>query len=215
MSYDDQYIAGTAYHCHNGDASAQTALHNAYPSKDIWFIECTGFHGPTDAFAKYFPDTLNWHAQNIELGTTKNWAGGTSTDTTPPTVPANVAASGMTSSSTNLTWTASTDNVDVTGYTVSRNSSVIGTPASAWSGTVQGGSGATGNGTRVQLWSYAGGTNQQWQPVRLGGGLDKFVALNSGKCLDLRDLNIADGAWMQQWTCTGGPAQSFRLVQQP
>jgi len=94
-------IVGTACHCDNGDASAQTALHNSYPSKDIWFTECSGFQGQTDAFAKHFSDRLN------------------------------------------------------------------------------------------------------------------LVVLNSGTCLDLRDLNTADGARMQLWTCTGGPAQSFRLVQQP
>ncbi|TGD58451.1 GEVED domain-containing protein [Flavobacterium humi] len=39
-------------------------------------------------------------------------------DTTPPSAPTSLAASGTTSSSTNLSWTASTDNVGVTGYDV-------------------------------------------------------------------------------------------------
>ena len=39
-------------------------------------------------------------------------------DTTAPSAPASLAASGTTSSSTNLTWTASTDNVAVSGYDV-------------------------------------------------------------------------------------------------
>jgi glucosylceramidase len=67
----------------------------------------------------------------------------------------------------------------------------------------------------VHLWTYGGGTNQQWQAVPLGGGSYRFVARNSGKCLDVRDVSTADGAALQQWTCTGGPAQAFRLVQQP
>lgn len=75
-----------------------------------------------------------------------------------------------------------------------------------------GGQGATADGTDVHLWSYGGGTNQQRQPVALGGGLYRFVARNSGKCLDVRDVSIANGARLQQWTCTGGPAQSFRLA---
>jgi chitodextrinase len=41
-------------------------------------------------------------------------------DTTPPSAPANLAASGTTSTSTNLSWTASTDNVGVTGYDIMR-----------------------------------------------------------------------------------------------
>ncbi|MDQ1714375.1 MAG: glucosylceramidase, partial [Frankiaceae bacterium] len=32
-----KWVAGTAYHCYSGDPSAQTALHNAYPDKGIWF----------------------------------------------------------------------------------------------------------------------------------------------------------------------------------
>jgi fibronectin type 3 domain-containing protein len=39
-------------------------------------------------------------------------------DTTAPSAPTNLAASGTTATSTNLAWTASTDNVGVTGYTV-------------------------------------------------------------------------------------------------
>jgi chitodextrinase len=42
-------------------------------------------------------------------------------DTTPPSAPTSLAASGTTSSSTNLSWTASTDNVGVTGYDVYQN----------------------------------------------------------------------------------------------
>ena len=41
-------------------------------------------------------------------------------DTTPPTAPANLAASGATQTSVNLSWTASTDNVGVTGYDILR-----------------------------------------------------------------------------------------------
>lgn len=83
-------------------------------------------------------------------------------------------------------------------------------PTLVWD--VAGGPGAAGDGTDIHLWSYVGGTNQQWQPVALGGGSYRFVARNSGKCLDVRDVSTADGARLQQWTCTGGPAQSFRLT---
>jgi glucosylceramidase len=439
-----QWIAGTAYHCYSGDAGAQTALHNTFPSKDIWFTECSGWHGVNDSAAQVFNDTLKWHAQNLGVGVVQNWAksvvnwnlalnpqggptnggcgnnpagmcsgvitisgttvtrnaeyytlghlakfvkpgavrigsndtgdlhnvayrnpdgslalyvdnigGGTQTfgvsyngmvvsytvapgalttltwpagsggDTTPPSTPSGLAASGTTASSTNLSWSASTDNVGVTGYLVFRNGVQVGTPSgtsfadsglsasttysytvkardaagnqsaasaalpvttsatgggvdpNAWyqvintnSGKclddqdwntangaglqqwacsapatnnqlwqfrptsngyyqivnrnatslvwdVDGGPGATGDGATVHLWSYVSGTNQQWQPVALGGGLYKFVARNSGKCLDVRDVSTANGARLQQWTCTGGVAQSFRLTAQP
>lgn len=55
-------------------------------------------------------------------------------DTQAPTAPTGLAASGVTQTSVNLSWTASTDNVGVTGYDVYRNStlysSVTGTSAS-------------------------------------------------------------------------------------
>ncbi|MFI6831072.1 discoidin domain-containing protein [Kribbella sp. NPDC050241] len=69
-----KWIAGTAYHCYSGDASAQTALHNAFPSKGIWFSECSGSHGPDDTPPQIFRGTLTWHARNLMLGTTRNWA---------------------------------------------------------------------------------------------------------------------------------------------
>jgi glucosylceramidase len=69
-----RWIAGTAYHCYYGDPGAQTALHDAFPGKGIWFTECSGSHGPTDPPDKVFRDTLVWHARTITIGTTRNWA---------------------------------------------------------------------------------------------------------------------------------------------
>ncbi len=48
------------------------------------------------------------------------WGGGTS-DTTAPSVPTNLAPSNITSTGLTLSWTASTDNVGVTGYDVYMN----------------------------------------------------------------------------------------------
>ncbi len=57
-------------------------------------------------------------------------SGGTA-DTVAPSAPTNLAASGTTQSSTNLAWTASTDNVGVTGYDVYQNSVYKATTSSA------------------------------------------------------------------------------------
>ncbi|MFC5405543.1 DUF4832 domain-containing protein [Cohnella soli] len=51
-----------------------------------------------------------------------------SSDTTPPSVPANLASTGTTSNSVSLSWSASTDNVGVTGYIVYRDGAQVGTP---------------------------------------------------------------------------------------
>jgi len=51
-------------------------------------------------------------------------------DTTAPTAPANLASSGKTSASVSLTWSASTDNVGVTGYDVYRGTILCGTASS-------------------------------------------------------------------------------------
>jgi chitodextrinase/uncharacterized Ntn-hydrolase superfamily protein len=50
-------------------------------------------------------------------------------DTESPTAPTNLVASNTTSTSTDLTWTASTDNVGVTGYDVYEGAAVIGSTA--------------------------------------------------------------------------------------
>jgi endo-1,4-beta-xylanase len=50
----------------------------------------------------------------------KGYVAGTTGDTQAPSTPAGLVASGTTSSSISLTWTASTDNVGVTGYQVLR-----------------------------------------------------------------------------------------------
>jgi len=51
----------------------------------------------------------------------------TVTDQTAPTVPTGLTASSQTATSFNLAWTASTDNIGVTGYKIFRNGTQIGT----------------------------------------------------------------------------------------
>jgi beta-glucanase (GH16 family) len=81
---------------------------------------------------------------------------------------------------------------------------------------VTGGAGATGNGVKVQLWSFggSGGPNQQWRPESLGGGRWRFRARHSGRCLDVPGASTAPGVQLQQWDCNGTGAQSFLLTPQ-
>src|SRR5205814_522712 len=54
---------------------------------------------------------------------------GIAADTTPPTTPSGLTATVAGSSGANLSWSASTDNVGVTGYIVRRNGVQVATPA--------------------------------------------------------------------------------------
>ncbi|MEK7635597.1 MAG: choice-of-anchor Q domain-containing protein [Patescibacteria group bacterium] len=62
-----------------------------------------------------------------DIGAYEYIASGPQPDTTPPSIPANLTAQAISSSQINLSWTASTDNVGVTGYRIYRNSSQIAT----------------------------------------------------------------------------------------
>lgn len=53
--------------------------------------------------------------------------GGSAPDTQAPSVPANLVASGVTQTTVDLSWNASTDNVGVTGYDVYQGSTNLGT----------------------------------------------------------------------------------------
>ena len=55
----------------------------------------------------------------------------TSPDTTPPTAPTGLSATAASSSQINLSWTAATDNVAVTGYRILRGGTQIGTSTAA------------------------------------------------------------------------------------
>jgi chitodextrinase len=50
----------------------------------------------------------------------------TSNDTQPPTIPTGLTATSVTSNTVSLSWMPSTDNVGVTGYTIYRNGSAVG-----------------------------------------------------------------------------------------
>ena len=47
-------------------------------------------------------------------------------DTTPPSAPTGLTSNSVTSSSVTLSWTASTDNIGVTGYNIYRNETLVG-----------------------------------------------------------------------------------------
>jgi hypothetical protein len=70
----------------------------------------------------------------------------------------------------------------------------------------------TTNGSLVQLWTYAGNSNEEWEPVSLGNGYYKFVGQGSGLCLDTPSDSTANSLQYDIYTCNGTEAQAFKLV---
>jgi hypothetical protein len=99
--------------------------------------------------------------------------GGGGGDTSPPTAPANVHVTATTSTSATLAWTASTDNVAVTGYEVLSGAAVVAT-STGTSATVTGLAPATGFTFTVRARDAAGNRSAASAPVtgttQPGGG---------------------------------------------
>ncbi len=86
---------------------------------------------------------------------TINLSGGGGTDTQPPTAPSNLVASNLTQTSVSLSWTASTDNVGVTGYDVFQGTTNLGT-VTGTSANVTGLTPATAYSFKVRAHDAAG-----------------------------------------------------------
>ncbi|WP_343644033.1 glucosylceramidase [Chryseobacterium sp.] len=57
-----KYIDGSAFHLYEGDISALSTVHNAFPDKNLYFTEqWTGSKGT-------FTEDLNWHTKNVIIG---------------------------------------------------------------------------------------------------------------------------------------------------
>ncbi len=97
-------------------------------AQDVTLVRKSSVNSPSTTYA-----TAEWDqfATNTfsDLGT-HSFDGGTPppppADTEAPSAPGSLAASGTTETSTNLSWSASTDNVGVTGYEVYVNSVLVG-----------------------------------------------------------------------------------------
>ncbi|MFD0573783.1 carbohydrate binding domain-containing protein [Kitasatospora gansuensis] len=91
---------------------------------------------------------------------------GGSSDTVAPTVPANPASTGKTSSTVSLSWTASTDNVGVTAYDVYQGGNLATTVGgTSTSATVTGLNPATAYSFTVKARDLAGNTSAASAPV--------------------------------------------------
>ncbi|OBZ71255.1 Endo-1,6-beta-D-glucanase [Grifola frondosa] len=55
-------FAGVAFHCYAGSVAEQDDFHSAYPTKEIYFTECTGEYG-----SDWWSD-IKWYIDNIFIG---------------------------------------------------------------------------------------------------------------------------------------------------
>jgi glucosylceramidase len=65
----NSYTPASAWHCYAGDASAMTAFHNAFPTKDIYQTECSGGTWEGSNWPNGFQNTLN-----LLINSTRNWS---------------------------------------------------------------------------------------------------------------------------------------------
>ena len=61
------FVDGSAFHLYNGDISALTTVHNAYPTKNVYFTE--QYTPSTGSFSGDF----RWHIKNVIIGSMRNW----------------------------------------------------------------------------------------------------------------------------------------------
>ena len=62
-----QYVDGSAFHLYNGEISALSQVHYAFPDKNLYFTE--QWVGAYENMA----DRLIWHTRELIIGATKNW----------------------------------------------------------------------------------------------------------------------------------------------
>ncbi|WP_185290371.1 reprolysin-like metallopeptidase [Chryseobacterium lactis] len=133
-------------------------------------------------------------------------AGSGSSDTVAPTAPT-LAASGTTSTSTNLSWSGATDNVGVTGYDVYMNASLIGSTAST-TYTVTGLAPSTTYSFTVKAKDAAGNTSVSSNTVNVttlaGGGTVTYCSSSASNTADERIGNVKFGTINNTSTGTAG-----------
>lgn len=195
-------------------------------------IEDVAFQNPdgSDALIVLNADASNAHTFNVDENgqyftytlpakavATFTWSPGSGGDTTPPSSPTGLTASGTTSSSATLSWGASTDNVGVAGYDVYRNGTQVGS-TTATSYTDTGLAPSTSYTYTVKAYDAAGNVSAASTAVTIttstsggggGGSISssawyQVINANSGKCADAANGGTSNGTALQQWTCAAG-----------
>lgn len=134
-----------------------------------------------------------------------NWfTFGTPGDTTAPTAPSGLTASGTTANSTNLSWGGSTDSVGVTGYEVLRGGAVIASLGStARSYTATGLSASTAYAFNVRAFDAAGNRSVNSNTVSVTT-LPNSTTIPATSTIQAEAFNAQSGVITETTTDTGG-----------
>jgi hypothetical protein len=150
-------------------------------------------------------------------------------DATPPTAPTNLEANAVAPNRVDLTWTASTDNVGVTGYDVVRNGSLLVrlgavtsysdttvAPSTVYQYQIRAKDGA-GNGSSLSNTALATTPPLASTPVPQGVFSDGFEIGNfsqwtSRTGLVVQQQEVFAGSWAARGTTTNGATWAYRQL---
>lgn len=62
------FVSGSAFHLYEGDISALSTVHDAFPDKDVYFTE--QYTGSRSSFES----DLKWSVKNVVIGSMRNWS---------------------------------------------------------------------------------------------------------------------------------------------
>ncbi|MEW7292800.1 endonuclease [Aquimarina sp. 2304DJ70-9] len=126
-------------------------------AKDVTLRRKASISSPSTTYTTTEWDSYSQNTFN-DLGNHTFNGGGGNTDTTAPTVPANLAASNVGETTARLSWSASTDNTELAGYNVYQNGTFI-VATSGTSYDVSGLSAGTTYTFTVNAYDAAGNTS--------------------------------------------------------
>jgi glucosylceramidase len=234
-------VVGSAWHCYGGNPSGQSTVHNAQPSKEIFFTECSGTSSGDDAAT--FRDSLRWQGINLAIGTTRNWA----RTVTTWNMALDAGHGPVIGSCDNCMGVVTTNGNNVTynaEYYVLGHLSKFVQPGAVRIDSTGYGEGGIQNvafrnpdGTIVLVAINSGGTQnfqvsyggQSFGYNLPGGAMATFtwpgnggttppptgrtgpITGLGGKCLDVTNGSTTNGNQPQMWTCSSGPNQQWTL----
>jgi fibronectin type 3 domain-containing protein len=209
-STDNVGVAG--YTIYRAGSPIGTVSGTTTTYSDITVSPSTTYTYTVDAFDA----AQNHSAQSAPASATTPAPG----DTSPPTVPTGLTATVITPTRVDLSWTASTDNVGVAGYTVYRNGTVLANVGSTSFSDLS----ATANTTytyRVDAFDAAGNHSAQSSPATVtmpgtvfgdgfeSGNLSQWTAASNTTA---QQQAVYSGSWAARATANNSAAYAYKTL---